>query len=128
DAARFDRAEEFLAVLATLPDLATPAAGAHDHLADVLVERAVVLLAVEDVRVAADDVAFLVAGHARERGIDRDEIEVAIEHRDRFGHAAQHFAGDLAFAFRGPRGGDVERGAGDALHASVRSLGDDAAA
>src|SRR5690606_37413071 len=110
-----------------LPDFAAPAAGAHDHLADVLVEGGVVLETVEDVRVATDDVAFLLAGHPRERRIDRDEIEVAVEHRYRFGHAAQHFAGYLAFAFRGSRGGDVECGAGDALHAPVRSLGDDAA-
>src|SRR5690606_24904275 len=119
DRARLDLAQELLAVLAPLPDLAVPAALAPDLLADVGVEGGVVLAAVVDVGVAADDVLFVIAGHAQEGGVDRDEVEVAVDHRDRLVHAAQHLAGDAQLAVGRAGAGDVERGAGDALDAAL---------
>jgi hypothetical protein len=65
--------------------------------------------------------AVAVAADAAEGRVDRDEVEVAIEHRDGFGHAPQHFAGDAAFALSGAAAGDVARRAGHAQGASVRS-------
>ena len=76
--------------------------------------------AVEQAGVAADHLDVAVAGHARERGIDRDEVEIAIQHRHRLVHAAQHFAGDAAFALGVAAVGDVARGAGDAQRAAIR--------
>src|SRR5690606_4257886 len=128
DRARLDLAQELLAVLAPLPDLAVPAALAPDLPADVLVERGVVLEAVEHAGVAADDVVPIVAGHAQERGVDRDEIEVAVDHRHRLVHAAQHFAGDAQLAVGLAGAGDVERGSGDALDAALGVARDRAAA
>ena len=37
-----------------------------------------------------------IAGHAAERGIDRHEAEIGVQHRHRLGHAAHHFGRDLA--------------------------------
>ena len=65
------------------------------------------------VRAAADHLRFGITGHARERGVDRDEAEIAVEHRDRFVHAAQHLGRDLPFAVHLAAAGDVARGAGD---------------
>src|SRR5690606_21375985 len=83
-------------------------------LADVLVERAIVLEAVEDAGVASGHVFLVVTGHAQEGGVDRNEIEVAVDHHHRLVHAAQHFAGNAQLALGRAGAGDVQRGAGDA--------------
>src|SRR5690606_7218339 len=114
--AAFVGAQEFVAVLAPLPHFAGPAAVAAQLVADLRVVRGGVLGAVEQAGVAAGDLDLAVAGHARERGIDRDEVELGVQHAHRLGHAAQHFRGDPALALGGAAVGDVARGAGQAPH------------
>src|SRR5690606_7808421 len=55
----------------------------------------------------------VVASHACECGIHRDEAEVAIEHSNGFVHAPQHFAGDAPFVLRAAAGTDIAGGSGD---------------
>ena len=116
---QFEPAQELLVVLAPLPELAAPMAVALERFAhrDVVLGR--VLRAVEQRGDAADDLVLAPAGHARERGVDRDEAELEIGHRQRFGHAADDFLRDAVLAVGRARRHDVARGAAHAQRAGL---------
>src|SRR3546814_16890188 len=113
-----DGAEEHLAVLAPLPDLAGEALLARGDLSHVAIERGVVLRAVEQVRAAAGDFLVAVSGHAGERRVDRDESEIVVVAGYRLVHVAQHGTGDPAPALDVAVVGAVERGTRQAPHVS----------
>ena len=113
DRAAFVRAQEFVAVLALLPQLAGPAPLVAQLAADFRVVGSGVLRAVHQAGVAAHHFGGGVAGDALEGRVDRDEIEVLVQHADGLGHAAQHFAGDPPFVLGVAAVGDVARGPGD---------------
>ena len=122
------RAQEIAAVLAALPHLATPAVLGVDGTSSVLVERRFVAVAVQQAGVAAQDLCFRIPGHAAERGIDRHEAEIGVQHRHRLGHAAHHLRGDLALVLHFAQRIDVARGAGDPRDPAVGAVADGAAA
>src|SRR6185437_10169044 len=124
----FDPAQEFLAVLAPLPQFAAPVAGFREHLAQLVVAGRGVAAAVEDRRVAAQYLVLGVAGHAGERGIDRHETEVEVGHCHRLAHVADDLHGDAAVAVRGAQCADVAFGAAYAQRLAFRVALDDAAA
>ena len=121
-------AQEFLAVLAALPQLAAPEALAHDRIAQVLVVLGGMLCAVEQGHGTPDDLVFLPAGDAGEGRVHRNELEVEIADRDRLAHAADHFLDDAALALGFARCGDVARGAANAQRSALLVALDDLAA
>ena len=110
----FHPAEELLAVGTPQPHLAAEVALGVQAFVRQAVELGGMLSAFQQAVGHADDVLVAVAGDARERGIDRHEAEVEVDHGHRLVHAAQHFGSDAAFALGVAIGGDVVRGAGDA--------------
>lgn len=104
--------QEFLPILAALPHLSLPVAMADDLLAYMVVERVVVLVAVEQSGTAADDIFLGVPGDAGKRRIDRYELEARVHHGYRFVHAAQYLSGDPTLTFRRPAVADVLGGTG----------------
>ena len=121
-------AQEFLVVLAPLPELAAPVAVALERFAHREVMLGRMLRAVQQRRDAADHFVLAPAGHARERGIDRDEAELEIGHRQRFGHAADDFLRDAMLAIGRARRHDVARGAAHAQRLAFLVALDDARA
>ena len=117
--ADFDPAQEFLAVLAFLPQLAVPVAAGEERLAHRVVVFLRMLRGIEDGRRPHQHVGFLITEHAREGAIDGDEIEVEIGHADRLAHAVDHFRCDAALAFGQTRRRDVARGAAHAQRLAV---------
>ena len=119
---RLDLAEKFLAVLAALPHLAGPMAFIGQLLADTAVEDGIMLGAVEQAGALADHLAFGVAGGAGEGGVDRNEVEVAVQHRHRLVHAAQYRNRDPAFALGFTYQSDVACGAGNPSDLAVGAV------
>ncbi len=116
-------AEDFQAVLAPLPGFAAPGPAVV-----VRRRRRDIGRMVEQRHRLAEHFAFAVAGDAGEGRVDRDEAEVLVQHRDRFAHAAQHFAGDAPFQVGLAVRGDVARGAGEPTRLAVGAVVDHAAA
>ena len=117
-------AQEFFPVLAPLPHLALPLALALQRRAHVAVEGGVVLVAVEQRGTPAQRFFGRVPGDAGERAVDRNEVEVRIDHRHRLVHAVQHLRGDPALTLGLAAAAHVPGGAGQAQRRPLRAPAD----
>ena len=121
-------AQELLAVLAPLPQLAAPVAVARQFLAHRQVVLGRVLRAVEERGRAVGDFLLAPAGDLLERRVDGEEAVLEVAHGDRLAHAADHFLGDAAVVLDRARAGDVARGAAHAQRPAFLVALDDLAA
>src|SRR5581483_11335839 len=112
--AQFHPAQEFLAVLAPLPQLAAPMTFRVQRAPYLRIDFRRVLAAIQPRGVAAQHFLLRIARHAGECRVDRNELEVQIGDGDRLAHAADHLGRDAAVALGRAQRADIARGAADA--------------